>query len=125
MTLPALMLLLEIRKAQRSNDGWAWIDEESYAITTVTEGNVFGESKRNTINLANKWDSLLSTIEYLRTENLLEFDQTTNHIKLNHKGYYYFQSVVLSFLFKSIVVPIIVALGTTLITLWIQAQCPK
>lgn len=125
MTLPALILLLKIRKVQRSNDGWAWIDDESYTITTVTEGNVFGESKRNTIKLANKWDSLFSIIEYLQAEGLLEFREKTNHIRLNHKGYHYFQSVVLSFLLKSIVVPIIVALGTTLITLWIQAQCLK
>lgn len=120
MTFPALILLHKIRKAQRSEGGWAWIDDEAHTITTVVEGNLFGENKRNTISLAKKWDSIDSILEYLQSEGLLEYERLHGHLRLNHKGYHYFQDVVGGFLLKSVVVPIVVAFVTTLITLWIQ-----
>lgn len=100
------------------------MDEDDHTLTTVVENTALGISKRNTISVAGKWDSIDSTADYLQAEGLLEYEKQ-GYLRLNHKGYYYLQSVVLSFIAKSIVVPLLVALATTLITLWIQARCPK
>ena len=115
MTYQAYILLRQLKKVQKKEDGAIWVDEPDRKITTVVTFNDPAKS----INLSKKWGSFYPTLNYLREQNLVEKIGSC-HYSLTYSGYHYIQtaiSSVLSFLFRSVLVPVAVSIITTLIVL--------
>lgn len=115
----SFIFLHQIKKAQRSELGTVHIDVENKVMKTVIDEGVCTASEQVVINLSKKWKSVDSITDYLQEENLLERIRPGQFF-LAHRGYHYIQAIIIDFLFKSILVPIIVALLTTLATLWVK-----
>jgi len=117
MTIQTLIFLHQIKYVQMSESGEVWIDEDNKKMVTVIDDP---DSSRKTCSLARKWHAVDSMSRYLEEENLLDYNGALGYMHLNFKGYHYIQAVIVDFLLKSIAVPILVAVATTLITLWLQ-----
>lgn len=120
MTWQAFRTLCKLRKAQINEGKEIWVDYENKQISTVVEA---GELQ-NTIDMSSQWSSLVSTIEYLIEGNYIKHLSST-YYKVTHKGFHIRQEALSAFavfMFRSILVPIGVALVTALITAWIVAS---
>ena len=98
-------------------DGMVYIASGEKTLKTVVEVGAPCRSWECGRNL----DELGPMIEYLVEKKLLTHPQA-EYLHLTYSGYHYTQTLVtmlFSFLFRSIAVPILVAIATTLITLWI------
>ncbi len=116
MTLQALQLLSDLKTVQSHEDGQIWLDVDKKQLTTVIEYPGFGCI---TLSLSHKWNSVLPILEYLQEKELLR-KHSPVYYSLTHSGYHYTQTIVssaISFLMKSICVPIGISILTTLITL--------
>ncbi len=119
MTFQAYKLLTDLKKTQIAEDGQIWLDADNMLMMTVMETN---NSKCIVINLSKKWNSLYSTLDYLRSQGLLN-KHTATYYSLTHAGYHYNQTIctnICSFLLKSIFVPITVSAFTTVVLLMIE-----
>lgn len=123
MTIQSLVLLHRLIRVQKNEHGSIWMDEENRKICTVIEQG----QKPLCINLSKIWLSVRPRMSYLMSKGLLE--QTgSSHYSLTHSGFHYFQTLAasaLSFLVKSVAVPIVVAFLTALITTVITTSLLK
>lgn len=119
MTIQSFIFLHQIKKVQRSELGTIRIDAEQKTMQTRIDEESCASLDQVTIDLSKKWKTVDNLTDYLQDEGLLERVRY-GEFYLSHKGYHYVQAIIFNFLFKSIAVPIVVALITTLVTLWLQ-----
>lgn len=120
MTLPAYRFLRKMKKAQRKADGQIYIDFDRLQMKTVIDQ---GEPQTEVSIYAFR-HSLHSILDYLEKEDLI-----TQHefecFQVTQSGYCYSQTLLSDvgrFLLMSVLVPIAVAVITTLITMGISGS---
>lgn len=117
MTFQAYCFLRKMKKAQRQPDGDVYIDFEGLEMMTVVEKG----QPRTVVPIRQYKNSICSILDYLKQEKLI-VQLGLEHFKLPQAGYYYLQTLLSGlarFLLGSVLVPIVVAIITTLITLWL------
>lgn len=71
------------------------------------------------------WNSLDAALEYMAAKDLLHCWASHDMIQLTFKGFHCKQLLIsgfFAFLAKSVIVPIVVSILTTLIVLWIRTK---
>ena len=119
MTIQSLILLHKLKKAQQVEYGEVYItDFKAITVCGPTDEAAV------TVDLSSFKTSLLSVLAYLNDENMITQSSRYTYVKLTHSGWRYWQTYwhnLLSFLFSSILVPIVVSFLTALFTLWIHS----
>lgn len=119
MTIQALIFLSRLRFVQMSEENTVYFCSGQKTFHTIVEA----DSPRRSWKCKRSLNELTSMIEYLVDEKLLTHPQP-EYLHLTYRGYHYIQTLVtlfLAFLLRSIVVPILVSVATTLVTLWITS----
>lgn len=117
MTLQAILFLHRFKSVQMQENGSVWLDAENKLIQTVKTSPT---APSKTYPLTKQWDSVFSIIDYLESKKLL-MQTGSAYFSLTHAGFHYLQNIlsnIAKFLLKSVLVPIVVAILTTLISLW-------
>ena len=120
MTIPALILLFKMKKAQISEAGTFYIDNEKWFLGTVRDSE---NSPMLKVSIQKQEHSFYPTTEFLIKQGLVKTESPFYIYSVTHEGWYIWQTAVsrlLMFLFSSILVPIIVSAITTLVALWIN-----
>lgn len=120
MTIQELFLLHNLRKAQQQEDQNVEIDELNSMLSTA---NV-PDRDRIDIAMPHQWSAIDNMLHDLERHGYLEIlpkeaDDTSDHVHLTHRGYHPLQiwwNKFCTFLFRSILVPIIVAIVTAYLT---------
>lgn len=111
--------ILRISKTLVDNeDDEIWVDYDNKHFLKVIEANQVEKSAL----FPNNEPALKSTLSKLENEGYIK-STGINYYKLTEKGFHYYRYVfsdIRSFLFRSIITPIIVSALTTLITLWLK-----
>lgn len=121
MTIQALILLFKLKRAQISEGGTVYFDNENLFLCTVQEDN----SPVTKVSIRKYERSFYSTVEYLTQQGLVKVETPFYIYGVTHKGWCIWQTLLSKiawFLFSSIFVPIFVAAITTLVTLWITGH---
>lgn len=121
MTFQALVFLFKIQKAQMRPDNEVYINYQTGTVKAIVDK---GE-KAKAITIKRLLKNVPDIVEYLRDNGYLNANENLNVIHLVQKGYYYKQNeiwIVLSFLLRSIFVPIVVAAITAYITVMITVR---
>ena len=117
MTIKAYRLLKIIKKAQINESKEVFIDFNERYVCTVSEKN----DSKVTIDISEYEQSLLNTLEYLIDSGLIEKNySSSSYVKVTHLGWHFGEITlwkIFSFLMKSIIVPIFVALITAILTI--------
>ena len=126
MTIQAFFLLLILRGVQQNEGYCVEIDNMNTMVSTY--GCDVSKTKNRSID--KHWSSVESCIDYLCRDGYLAILDETNDsgdmlIKVKHEGFHIIQYLAVRFcktLTKSVVLPIIVSIITTLITIWINGK---
>lgn len=124
MTLQEVVLLNKLKKVQQTEAYCIEIDNLNCMISTC----LCDKEVIKTISLDSQWDSVFSRVFSLEKKGYLSIVEEKSEtwsfiVKLTHDGFHYLQTLMLraaDSLTKSVVLPIIVAIATTLLTLWIR-----
>lgn len=120
MTVQAFRLLRKLKKSQMNLNELVYIDYDAMTASTIHESGKPFEK----VNLKAYRTSLDSTLRYLFERKYIDYDGDHSVVQVLHSGWHLGQTMLsnfLGFLFKSVFVPIVVSLLTTLITLWITS----
>ena len=120
MTISAYRFLRKMKKAQRKPDGQIYIDFDRLEMKTIIEQ---GEP-RTEVSIHAFKRSLYSILDYLKKEGLVT-QLSLEGFQLTQSGYHYSQTLLSAagrFLLASVLVPIIVAAITTLMTMWLTGS---
>lgn len=121
MTIQAFRLLRFLKSVQISEMNLVYLDYENQKAETIT-----AESHKEVQKAMKKYYHFLTpTLEFLANDGFIKIVHPDNYhiIQVLHPGWHYIQSLMnqlLKFIAKSVIVPILVAFFTTLITLWLQ-----
>lgn len=117
-TIQSLRLLHRLKKAQGDEQCKVYINTEDLTARRVTETS----EARECVSLSGFETSLGSTLNFLQRKGALSYVKYSVHpdiyCHVSHDGYHLFQwstQTALSFLFKSVLVPIVVAAITAFI----------
>lgn len=116
MTIKGYKLLKKLKKAQVEE-----VDTVYISYTDLTVSRVMNERNSPSIASISKYkNSLRSTLKYLSDMGYINWNQKNDeYTKVTHTGWHFEEVVVqkiLSFLMKSVIVPIVVAFITALLT---------
>lgn len=120
MTIPALIMLFKMKKAQIDEDGTFYIDDEKLFLGTVLDTE---NSPMVKVSIQKQKHSFYPIVEYLMKRHLVKEESPLYIYSVTHDGWYILQTALsrlLSFLFSSILVPIAVSAITTIVALWIN-----
>lgn len=117
MTIQSWWLLKKLKKAQKFKDACWGIDEDKMIVKTLYA------APEDTREVCVKFysNSLDSTLDYLERCKYIEHDGRGVGQVL-HAGWHWGQITlgkIVSFLFRSIAVPVVVAFLTSLVTIWL------
>lgn len=120
MSAQECLFLLKLRKAQQQENLNVEIDEMFSLLSTAG----VPEKQQVTVSAYMHQDSVENMLHDLEQRGYLQIlpkgkDELNAHIHLTHRGYHPIQtwlSIVLGFLFRSILVPIVVAMITAYLT---------
>ena len=119
MTFRAAKLLKLLKQAQMYPDAHLGIDfDEMTAKTIHPLGGDFQE-----VSLRGFGTSLLSTLDYLEDKEYIVYDYPGGEAYVKHEGWHRTEEIIsafCAFLAKSVLVPVIVSVITTLVTIWIK-----
>lgn len=121
MTIQEFFFLQKIKRAQIHQDRRVIIDWEEKQFRTCKDEN----RKTRIVRMRYGWSSLDAALEYMAEKDLLHYWSSHNMIQLTFKGFRCKQMMIsgfFAFLTKSVIVPIVVSILTTLIVLWIRTK---
>lgn len=118
MTIQSIMLL-------NSLASFVVNEETIISFLENTSNFCYVNDLNKTLDYSKYSHEIHGLIKYLVDEGCLEYayENNTNFFKLTHKGLHRHQITIqnaLDFLCRSIIVPIVVSLATTLLTLWLN-----
>lgn len=116
MTIQSLIILNELRKIASSTDTLLSFVSDAPYICIFENPDVFFDYSKYS-------NEIQSIIKHLIDNGYLVTGFNEMNFQLTQKGLHPFQaiiSMIISFLFRSILVPIVVAILTTLVTLWLK-----
>lgn len=120
MTVQAFCFLIRAKRVQRSKELAVRVDDGSRTMQTVSLSGK--EIKASVAKVKETSSEMYPMLQYLQNKgHVIMYGRKT--FSLTHSGFFYVQSIVsdiVSFLFKSIIVPIVVSVVTTLIALWLN-----
>lgn len=118
MTIQALSFIRKIRKAQITEHGSVYIDFDNMLASTCHTAN----EPCVTVSLKRYRNSARAILAYLQDLGYIKYDRP-DYVDVLHKGWHITQSFVSTlgaFLVKSILIPIVVSIITTLIAAWLS-----
>lgn len=119
MTIQALWLLGRLKYVQRYKDAYFAIDDETSTIKTM----YVAQKDIRKAKLIGYRNSLESTLDHLADHKYIELVDGGGRVL--HAGWHWGQITAgkfANFLFRSVAVPVVVALLTTLITMWLSGS---
>ena len=123
ITLNGLRLLLKIRKAQQYEDGNVYINlKKGIIITSIWNNGVLEKTRPRIVFYIKDKEKFKKSLYQLEKYEWISFVQDLNEEKIytaNHQSWHLLQIVGWCFL-KSILIPVIVSVLTTLIVLMLE-----
>lgn len=122
MTIQSYLFLRKLKKAQITENGTVYFNEEKMTMSVEHKAN----EPYVDIDISKYENSIKSIVDYLRGHNLV-IAPAANHglsyVKVTHEGWRATQVQIgklIRFLTASVLVPIVVSAITALITIWIS-----
>lgn len=112
MTWQSMIFLKQLKTIQKTEHGMLWIDYDNSQITNVI---CTGEEEK-AISFSKIHGDVYLLVNYLQERNLIQ-NLGNSTIRLTHGGFHFWQTMfseLVSFVIRSILVPICVSILTTI-----------